>query len=69
MDTWGHWWLGRLRSGEQGMFPSNYVEIISKGGGNPDVKETKEISPAPNDITKKAEISVQEFKKNETGTV
>ncbi|CAG8820357.1 22208_t:CDS:2, partial [Cetraspora pellucida] len=28
------WWRGRLRSGEQGMFPSNYVEIINKGGGN-----------------------------------
>ncbi|CAG8609489.1 4945_t:CDS:2, partial [Racocetra fulgida] len=25
------WWRGRLRSGEQGMFPSNYVEIINKG--------------------------------------
>ncbi|KAI1321210.1 Peroxisomal membrane protein PAS20 [Mortierella claussenii] len=28
------WWRGRLRSGEMGLFPSNYVEIINKGGSN-----------------------------------
>ncbi|KAG9320605.1 hypothetical protein KVV02_004195 [Mortierella alpina] len=28
------WWRGRLRSGEMGLFPSNYVEIINKGGNN-----------------------------------
>ncbi|KAG0328578.1 Peroxisomal membrane protein PAS20 [Dissophora globulifera] len=26
------WWRGRLRNGEMGLFPSNYVEIINKGG-------------------------------------
>ncbi|KAF9275343.1 Peroxisomal membrane protein PAS20, partial [Linnemannia elongata] len=42
------WWRGRLRSGEMGLFPSNYVEIINKGGngnnsgnsGNPAVGST-----------------------------
>ncbi|KAF9963699.1 Peroxisomal membrane protein PAS20 [Modicella reniformis] len=28
------WWRGRLRNGEMGLFPSNYVEIINKGGNN-----------------------------------
>ncbi|KAG0261723.1 Peroxisomal membrane protein PAS20 [Mortierella polycephala] len=28
------WWRGRLRSGEMGLFPSNYVEIVNKGGNN-----------------------------------
>ncbi|KND01570.1 uncharacterized protein SPPG_03370 [Spizellomyces punctatus DAOM BR117] len=28
----GMWWRGRLQSGEMGMFPSNYVEIIQKQG-------------------------------------
>ncbi|KAG0237331.1 Peroxisomal membrane protein PAS20 [Actinomortierella wolfii] len=28
------WWRGRLRSGEMGLFPCNYVEIINKGGNN-----------------------------------
>lgn len=28
------WWRGRLKSGEMGLFPSNYVEIINKGGNN-----------------------------------
>ncbi|KAG0276913.1 Peroxisomal membrane protein PAS20 [Linnemannia exigua] len=40
------WWRGRLRNGEMGLFPSNYVEIINKGGngnsnsGNPAVGST-----------------------------
>ncbi|CAG8542476.1 1866_t:CDS:2 [Diversispora eburnea] len=28
------WWRGRLRNGENGLFPSNYVEIINKGEDN-----------------------------------
>ncbi|CAG8833526.1 37759_t:CDS:2 [Gigaspora margarita] len=36
------WWRGRLRNGEQGMFPSNYVEIINKGGGGSEVTESVE---------------------------
>ncbi|KAF9971847.1 Peroxisomal membrane protein PAS20 [Actinomortierella ambigua] len=28
------WWRGRLRSGEMGLFPCNYVEIINKGNNN-----------------------------------
>ncbi|CAH1764101.1 13491_t:CDS:2 [Entrophospora sp. SA101] len=33
VDMWGQpsqWWRGRLRNGEQGLFPANYVEIIKK---------------------------------------
>ncbi|CAG8457323.1 4024_t:CDS:2 [Ambispora leptoticha] len=36
-DAWGQpseWWRGRVRNGSQGLFPSNYVEIINKGGGS-----------------------------------
>ncbi|CAG8486841.1 8899_t:CDS:2 [Paraglomus occultum] len=49
------WWLGRLRSGEQGVFPSNYVEIINKGGGNPEAREKQD--------EQKADINVDEFER------
>ncbi|GJJ79039.1 peroxin-13 [Entomortierella parvispora] len=32
MGQESQWWRGRLRNGEMGLFPSNYVEIINKGG-------------------------------------
>jgi len=50
------WWLGRLRSGEQGVFPSNYVEIINKGGGNPEAREKE-------DGEQKADINVDDFER------
>ncbi|KAG0047482.1 Peroxisomal membrane protein PAS20 [Gryganskiella cystojenkinii] len=34
MGQESQWWRGRLRNGEMGLFPSNYVEIINKGGNN-----------------------------------
>ncbi|CAG8494095.1 12121_t:CDS:2 [Dentiscutata heterogama] len=37
------WWRGRLRNGEQGMFPSNYVEIINKGGGSEVTESVEEL--------------------------
>ncbi|KAG9297366.1 hypothetical protein G9A89_009450 [Geosiphon pyriformis] len=69
-DSWGQpslWWRGRMRSGEQGVFPSNYVEIINKGGSNLDSKEVNLISSAPNDFAKNSDINVQEFENKFNG--
>jgi len=51
------WWRGRLRNGEMGMFPSNYVEIVVKGGSAGNWSgATAPLSPLP-------ELSVDEFAK------
>ncbi|KAL1923536.1 uncharacterized protein VTP21DRAFT_8516 [Calcarisporiella thermophila] len=39
------WWRGRTRAGAQGFFPSNYVEIIHKGGNSNEPR--KELPPTP----------------------
>ncbi|KAF9290687.1 Peroxisomal membrane protein PAS20 [Mortierella alpina] len=43
------WWRGRLRSGEMGLFPSNYVEIINKGGNNN--SNTPNNAGGPNNVS------------------
>jgi peroxin-13 len=51
------WWRGRLRSGETGMFPCNYVEISVKGGAAGNwTGDTALLSPVP-------ELSADEFAK------
>ncbi|RUS30345.1 hypothetical protein BC938DRAFT_479510 [Jimgerdemannia flammicorona] len=66
-DPWtgapSQWWRGRLRNGEMGLFPCNYVEIIHKGGpvgtgGN------EGQTPVPNTgggNDKAAALSVEDF--------
>ncbi|KAF9297169.1 Peroxisomal membrane protein PAS20 [Mortierella antarctica] len=41
------WWRGRLRNGEMGLFPSNYVEIINKGGNPPNASSAPGAPGAP----------------------
>ncbi|KAG0254741.1 Peroxisomal membrane protein PAS20 [Actinomortierella ambigua] len=41
------WWRGRLRSGEMGLFPSNYVEIINKGNNNNNNSNNPASAPTP----------------------
>lgn len=59
------WWRGRLRNGEHGLFPSNYVEIINKGGTNPEDNDgIKKGLPAPSDNDNKPDLNVEEFENN-----
>ncbi|CAG8506390.1 2581_t:CDS:2 [Acaulospora colombiana] len=56
------WWRGRLRNGEQGLFPSNYVEIINKGGSNPDSNEVKGLLASTNELDQSSHnFSIKEF--------
>ncbi|CAG8635373.1 17554_t:CDS:2 [Acaulospora morrowiae] len=63
------WWRGRLRNGEQGMFPSNYVEIINKGGSNPDGNEVKGMLVSPNELDENSQYLSNEEFENKLKTV
>lgn len=75
-DLWGNpsqWWRGRLRNGEQGMFPSNFIEIINKGGNPESGKDIKGLLPSSNDNVnnnndKDKELSIEEFEKTKVVT-
>jgi peroxin-13 len=67
-DLWGNpspWWRGRLRNSEPGMFPSNYIEIINKGGNPEGGKDDKGFLPSNNNNNNNnvnnKELSVEEF--------
>ncbi|RHZ51058.1 hypothetical protein Glove_485g24 [Diversispora epigaea] len=61
------WWRGRLRNGKNGLFPSNYVEIINKGEDNSEGNnEIKKGFPASNDNNNKLnenkqDLNIEEF--------